>query len=103
MKLLSHTLALVLLSPCFSTGCTEERLTAEEARERGEKVFADFLRDLREDQGSRLKRTDYGDPAVTLPKDFGASIAFRRLDRPWQEPLYVLIGLNGCVSISGTP
>ena len=27
----------------------------------------------------------------------------RRPDRPWQEPVAVLIGLNGCISISGTP
>lgn len=103
MKLMSQVLALVLLAPCFSPGCTEERLTEEVARARGETVFADFLKSVREGQGSRLQRTDFGDAVITLQDDFGASIAFRRLDYPYRDPVYVLIGLNGCISISGIP
>jgi hypothetical protein len=103
MKLMSQVAALVLLAPCFSPGCTEERLTEEVARARGEKIFADFLTDLRKGQDSRLQRADFGDPIVTLQDDFGASIAFQRLDRPYREPVNVPIGLNGCISISGSP
>ena len=103
MKLISLVLAWVLLAPCFSPGCTEEHLTAEVARARGEEIFSDYLKELREHEGSLLQRTDFGDAVVTIQDDFGASIDFRRLDRPWQEPVAVLIGLNGCISISGTP
>jgi hypothetical protein len=103
MKLMAYVLSLVLLAPCFSPGCTEEHLTQDVARARGEEIFADYLKGLRDHQGSRLERTDYGEAVVTLQDDFGASIAFRRLDRPAQESVSVLIGLNGCISISGTP
>jgi hypothetical protein len=74
-----------------------------EARSRGEKIFADYLESLKEDHDSRLQRADFGTPVVTLEDDLDASVAFTRLDRPYQDPVYVLINWNGCVSISGTP
>jgi hypothetical protein len=55
MKLMSHALAFVLLAPCFS--CQDVPTpTREQAIERGERVFADYLKGE-----AGKQRSDYED------------------------------------------
>ena len=98
MKLMSQLFAAVLLAPCFSFGCDVEPLTEKAAIEKGERIFTDYLK-----RGRRLQRTDFSDPVVTLDDEGGASVAFRRRGFPNREAVYVLLGSNGCSSVSGTP
>ena len=93
MKLMSQTLALVLLAPCFS--CQDVPTpTKEQAIERGERVFADYLK---EEPGRH--RSDYEEPEVTFDKD-GVLLTFHRRGTA-ARPMFVILGRNGCVSISG--
>jgi hypothetical protein len=93
MKLTSHVLTFVLLAPCFS--CQEVPTpTKEQAIERGEKVFADYLK---EEPGQH--RNDYEEPEVMFAKD-GVMLTFHRRGTTAGD-MFVILGRNGCVSLSG--
>ena len=93
MNLKSHVLAFVLLAPCFS--CQDMPTpTKEQAIERGERVFADYLK---EEPGR--PRNDYEEPEVMFAKD-GVMLTFHRIGTAARD-ISVILGRNGCVSVSG--
>ena len=94
MKLTSHVLAFVLLAPCFSCQNVPTP-TKEQAIERGEKAFADYLK---KEPGQH--RSDYEEPEVMFAKD-GVMLTFHRRGAAAEDDMFVILGRDGCVSLSG--
>jgi hypothetical protein len=93
MKLMSHALAFILLAPCFS--CQNlPTPTKEEAIDRGERVFADYLK-----REVGKQRSDYDDPEVRFATT-GVVVTFPRRGTEAQY-IDVILSRNGCVSLSG--